>query len=837
MCFHQGVECIEHYFSISLSKEVAMNKLFTTLFVLTFLFTTYSQDTLNVPADYTTIQAAIYAATNGDIVLVAEDTYYENIKFKGKAITVASHFLIDGDSTHIESTIIDGSQPSHPDSGSVVSFVNGEDTTSVLYGFTITAGIGTHTPQFSDRSGGGIYLYTSGAKICNNIIEDNSLDYTPYVLGGGIVADCGGKNLIIRDNIIRNNTVNSGNAAYGGGILFFADGYTHITNNKIIGNILTAPFATGGGIDCNGSSSEMYIINNYIRGNVINSNNSAGGGIEVYICAPVIMNNLIVDNSAYNGGGIMVELGQASLSNTASSDIDGNYSKRRGVFNSEKGTLETLSNFAVLVNNTIVGNSVYANSGAGITCVGPPVSVLNTIVWGNHPTNTQIDGSLMVTYSDIQGGYAGFGNIDYNPDFTDTVNYYLNITSPCVDAGNPDSAYNDFEDPGNPGFALWPALGTLHNDMGAYGGHFNTSIQNELLGPQFRAFVNRVNSVPVPEKQAIIDSFMNAAPSFPFIEENTIVYYIYQGGVGSVTVPGDANNWDTYAFPMTKLDGTIFWYREAIFESDARLDYKFVLNGNNWILDPLNPNTVSGGFGPNSELAMPDYVQPPEIEYYPNIPHGTLDTFPFTSDTLGNTRTIRVYTPPGYDSHPTYSYPVMLFHDGAEYLTLGSAVNILDYLLSENKMNPIIAVFVPPVNRDNEYAFNLTQQFESFIVDELMPHIDATYRTHTTPDKRAMVGLSFGGLITTQICYNNPNNFGLSAPYSPSYWAKNMEVFNSVLGGPTENIKWYLDWGSYEPGIMLNARLFREGLTSKGYEFMWNEWHEGHSWGSWRAHF
>jgi hypothetical protein len=122
----------------------------------------------------------------------------------------------------------------------------------------------------------------------------------------------------------------------------------------------------------------------------------------------------------------------------------------------------------------------------------------------------------------------------------------------------------------------------------------------ELLGPQFRAFVNRVNSVPVPEKQAIIDSFMIAAPSFPFIEENTIVYYIYQGEVGSVTVPGDANNWDISAFPMTQLDGTIFWYREAVFESDARLDYKFGLNGINWILDPLNPNQVSGEFGPNS---------------------------------------------------------------------------------------------------------------------------------------------------------------------------------------------------------------------------------------------
>jgi enterochelin esterase family protein len=153
-------------------------------------------------------------------------------------------------------------------------------------------------------------------------------------------------------------------------------------------------------------------------------------------------------------------------------------------------------------------------------------------------------------------------------------------------------------------------------------------------------------------------------------------------------------------------------------------------------------------------------------------------------------------------------------------------------------MNPIIAVFVPPVNRDNEYAFSQTQQFESFIIDELMPHIDATYRTHTTPDKRAMVGQLFGGLITTQICYNHPGSFGLSAPYSPSYWAKNMEVFNSVLNGPQKDIDWYLDWGTYEyePSITVDARSMRDGLISKNYDIMWNEWHEGTSWGSWRAH-
>jgi enterochelin esterase family protein len=63
-----------------------------------------------------------------------------------------------------------------------------------------------------------------------------------------------------------------------------------------------------------------------------------------------------------------------------------------------------------------------------------------------------------------------------------------------------------------------------------------------------------------------------------------------------------------------------------------------------------------------------------------------------------------------------------------------------------------------------------------------------------------------------------------------------MEVFNLVLNGPQKDIDWYLDWGTYEPGIMINARAMRDGLISKDYDITWNEWHEGHSWGSWRAH-
>src|SRR5437870_11939876 len=86
--------------------------------------------TINVPAGQPTIQAAINAAANGDTVLVAPGTYYENINFMGKAITVTSS---GGPSV----TTIDGGA-----AGSVVAFTSNEGTNSVLSGFTITNGLG-----------------------------------------------------------------------------------------------------------------------------------------------------------------------------------------------------------------------------------------------------------------------------------------------------------------------------------------------------------------------------------------------------------------------------------------------------------------------------------------------------------------------------------------------------------------------------------------------------------------------------------------------------------------------------------------------------------------------
>ena len=826
-----------------------MKKLLTFFVFLLCSILSFAQDTIKVPEDYTTIQAAIDASTNGDIILVAENTYYENITFKGKAITVASYYLIDGIETHISQTIIDGSQPANPDSGSVVSFIAGEDTNSVLCGFTIRGGTGTVTDQgfygTNDRIGGGIYI-GAGARISHNIITNNTIHQTTAngAYGGGIA--CGGDNskvVIIEYNDINHNNILSDFFQTGaGGVGIFSK--TRLINNSITDNIART---NGGNWNSNGGGIALIFVDVVVSGNLIARNQAMAPNCTAYPCygggfhsfgsdTPLlfsnntVMDNLVQGSSGSFGGGI-------NLSNGSNQLILNNIILRNTA-TSGGGISCLTAQSPNLLNNTISSNLATNGQGGAIYSGGSSIDVENSVLWKNTNTSgSEIYGNASVHYCDIEGGFSGIGNIDLDPLFRDTLNndFHLmstdcgnGLNSPCIDAGNP--AITDWFLDCNWG------LGQIRVDMGAYGGDPNAQFQNELLGPKFRAFVNRVNSVPSNEKQTIIDSFMNASSSFPIIEENTIVYYIYQGAASSVNVPGDANEWATMSSPMTKLVGTTFWYHEAVYESDARLDYKYYLNGNEWILDPLNPNLVPGGYGPNSELAMPDYVQPPEVEYYPNIPHGTIDPFEFTSTILGNTRTIKIYIPFNYESQSTDHFPVLLLHDGLDYLNIATANNILDYLIALSKIDPIICVFVPPVDRDNEYALNLTQQFESFIIDELMPHIDSTYRTMTDPHKRAMGGLSYGGLITTQICYNHSEEFGLCAPYSPSYWAKNMEVFNLVLNGPQKDIKWYLDWGTYEWTILVNAVPMRDGLINIGYDLAWNEWHEAHSWGSWRAH-
>ncbi len=181
--------------------------------------------------------------------------------------------------------------------------------------------------------------------------------------------------------------------------------------------------SNGGGIYC--IRANPRIENCRIEKNIADN---SGGGIYCYVGSPTITNCLIVDNSAGLGGALTCMGGSPLIENCTLSD-----------------------------NRASRGEGMVCDSDAD------PI-VTNSILWGNddpgQPDLYVISGYPVVTYSDVEGGWTGTGNIDSNPHFV--KGYYLSSGSPCVDGGSPDPAYDDE--------CLPPSKGTERNDMGTYGG-------------------------------------------------------------------------------------------------------------------------------------------------------------------------------------------------------------------------------------------------------------------------------------------------------------------------------------------------------------------------------
>jgi len=351
---------------------------------------------------------------------------------------------------------------------------------------------------------------------------------------------------------------------------------------------------------------------------------------------------------------------------------------------------------------------------------------------------------------------------------------------------------------------------------------------------QFDLFLDQIAAAPYASRQALVDSFMAAIDSLPkpFVEESCAVF-IYQGNPSAPPeVPGDYNGWDPNVDAMIRIDSTNFCYHREYLPLDARTDYKFIVNGN-WILDPLNPRTVTGGFGPNSELVMPAFIDPPEIQPDSSLEAGVILTTNFTSQIMGNTRTLHIYLPPGYSSG-SESYPSIYVNDGGEYISLGSIDHVLDYCIGHNLARPLIAVLVDPVNRNVEYWLN--DDYRRFIVEELVLYIDAQYRTLTSPENRAIMGASLGGVTSFYIAYSNPEIFGCAGGHSSALWINDGQMIAMIQNGENRPIRFYLDCGTFETSNLQDNQTLRDVLQAKGYDFIYYEFHDGHSWGNWRGH-
>jgi hypothetical protein len=232
---------------------------------------------VHVPGDeFLTIQGAINRCFDGDTVLVANGTYTgegnRDIDFTGKAIVVMSE-------NGPENCIIDCEE-----AGRGFYFHNGEDSNSVLQGFTITNG--------ASSKGGCIACMSSSPTISDNIITGCTA-YAAWLSGAGGGIYCEASSPTILRNVITGNESNEG-----GGI-FCTESSPTITGNTITGNAALRPFdgGTGGGIDCKLSSP-------VITGNTITENYAGwGAGISLFSSSATVTGNTIAGNTASDTGG------------------------------------------------------------------------------------------------------------------------------------------------------------------------------------------------------------------------------------------------------------------------------------------------------------------------------------------------------------------------------------------------------------------------------------------------------------------------------------------------------------------------------------------------------
>lgn len=175
-------------------------------------------------------------------------------------------------------------------------------------------------------------------------------------------------------------------------------------------------------------------------------------------------------------------------------------------------------------------------------------------------------------------------------------------------------------------------------------------------------------------------------------------------------------------------------------------------------------------WGSGIEIPAPDE----DIFALKNVPHGHLHEILFPSASTNTSRRAFVYTPPGYDKESTKRYPVLYLQHGYcenEYSwpNQGRANLIMDNLIAEGKAKPFIIVMTYGMTNEIQFGglrnFDI-KPFQTVLVDELIPYIDANYRTLANQANRAMAGLSMGAFETRLVTLNRPDVFSAYGLFS-----------------------------------------------------------------------
>jgi enterochelin esterase family protein len=298
--------------------------------------------------------------------------------------------------------------------------------------------------------------------------------------------------------------------------------------------------------------------------------------------------------------------------------------------------------------------------------------------------------------------------------------------------------------------------------------------------------------------------------------------------------------------PFTRHPDSRLWFLHLALPTVSRIEYKFeiVRNGHGeWIVDPLNPVLAADPYGANSVCQGWGYERPEWTLRDTQARRGTLDELRVASRTFGDERPLRVYLPARF--RRSRRYPLLVVHDGDDYLRYAAIATVLDNLIHRLEVAPLVVAFTQSPDRLREYAAD--DRHAAFVVDELLPALRGGLPLEDTPDTRCLMGASFGAVATLHTAWRRPGSFGRLLLQSGSFAfsdigehrrgplfdpiARFVNALRADRGRPADRI--YMSCGVYESLIYENRSLLPV-LRDRGCEVRYDEARDAHNWENWR---
>lgn len=334
-------------------------------------------------------------------------------------------------------------------------------------------------------------------------------------------------------------------------------------------------------------------------------------------------------------------------------------------------------------------------------------------------------------------------------------------------------------------------------------------------------------------RTAIVEQFLATHPQNPIIEQNAqLTFFVKDDASGRVPrIVGDFNAWattpqgyDQKAGTPTRIEGTAWSYLHGQAFTNARLEYVFLFDKET-TPDPRNPHTIRTFSGERSEVRMPFFRPHPEVDGPPPSAGGTVTDEQFQSKSLKAARHVRTYVPAGYAASQDL-YPTVYFLDGGNYADWMAVPAVLDKLIAAKTIPPLIAVFIEPGDRREEYSRN--PAWRAFIATELVPAIDARYRTFPAPEQRLIFGSSLGAYGAVDLAVEHSGVFGRCAAIAPPAQASTLLTNQAQGQRAIFGVRFYILGAVYDTDVK-GARTLRSALADASADVKYEEVPEGHA--------